>query len=68
MLHAGDVEVRSVLYKLAKLVSALTSVHQVVKAAGVFSKGAYIELGLLLYLILDVAHEVTDGGAASTLE
>jgi hypothetical protein len=68
MLHAGDVEVRSVLYKLAELVSALASVHQVVEAAGVFSKGAYIELGLLLYLILDVAHEVTDRGAASTLE
>ena len=68
MLHAGDVEVCCVLNELTKLVSSLASVHQVVKPAGIFSKGAYIELGLLLYLILDVAHEVSYGGAASTLE
>jgi hypothetical protein len=67
MLHARDIEVRSVLYKLAKLVSTLTSIHEVVKAPSVFRKGTYIELGLLLHLILYVAHEVTDGGAASAL-
>jgi hypothetical protein len=68
MFHTGHIEVRCVLDQLAELVSSLASVHQVVEATGVFSKGAYIELGLLLYLILDVAHEVTYGGAASTLE
>ncbi len=61
MLHACDIEVRSVLYKLAKFVSTLAGVHEVVEASSVFRKGTYVELGLLLYLILYVAHEVTNG-------
>lgn len=61
MLHACDIKVRSVLNKLAELVSAFASVHEVVEASSVFRKRTYVELGLLLHLILYVAHEVTNG-------
>lgn len=48
MLHAGDVEVSGVLEELAELISALARVHQVIKPAGVLSKGTYVLLRLLV--------------------
>jgi hypothetical protein len=59
VLHAGDVEVRGVLEELAKLVTTLAGVHQVVEAPCILSEGANILLWLFLHLLIDIRHDVS---------
>ena len=63
MFHACDIEVSSILNELTEFVTPLAGIHKVVEASGVFSKGTYVELRLLLNLILNVAHKISNGRA-----